>query len=395
VNSLRIHLAEGVPAPLWLGRRATRDSAQAYYRADLPAALVDGRSEDGIGLGGASTVVVDGLVAPLDQVRGQTLRGLGNPTVFRYSGVWGMGLDQVIGSINAAGGNAWLEIDDDLVHFLPADHLATLWRAGLAYTGLPLDRVDWHAIRAAEIAVFAGVARAARGVVVSTPTLATAVRSLNSRVVVGPNVVNPAHFPHRAPRVVEPGGTVRIGYTATGEHARDLALILPALWAIAHQRPIELHLWGWHPLIYTVPTSETHRPGRFHLEGWPIPYLFHGKSSFFDFHQQIGILDIAIAPLEDTLFNAARSPTKWLESALHQTPMVVQDAPPYAALQDEVVVLKARSVEAFYRQILRLVDDAALRWRIGQAAREEVLRNHGPEAGRRAWLAALTKARAG
>ncbi|HVA88474.1 MAG TPA: glycosyltransferase, partial [Chloroflexota bacterium] len=66
---------------------------------------------------------------------------------------------------------------------------------------------------------------------------------------------------------------------------------------------------------------------------------------------------------------------------------------PYDCVQHGRTGFKATTPAEFTQYVRLLVEDAALRRRIGQAAREEVVRNHGPEAGRRAWLAALEKAR--
>ncbi len=355
-NTLRLRLAASTAKPLWLGGL---DGAQAYYRARLPAALVGGLAQDRLHVAGGPAVslaVADGL-APLSSLRGKTLLGLGNPTVFRYSGTPPMGLDQLISSINAAGGNAWLECDDDYLN-MP-----------LANDAIPLVQQDWLAVRAAYIVCFTRAAHAARGVIVTTPTLAASIKVVNANVHIGPNVVNPADFPGVLPR---PDGPLRVGYVGSIEHAPDLALVLPVLQTIACQRPVELHLWGLHL-------------GLFHIEGSPGPFHCHGTLDFAGLHRAIAALDIALAPLETTSFNAARSATKWLEHSLHGTPMVVTDMAPYANLRGEAVVLKARSVEEFHRQLLRLIDDAALRQRIGQAARAAVVRHHGVEAGRRAW----------
>ena len=75
--------------------------------------------------------------------------------------------------------------------------------------------------------------------------------------------------------------------------------------------------------------------------------------------------------------------------------MVVADLEPYAAVDDGVTGLKARTVDEWGVCLQRLIDDAELRTRIGVAARAEVLRNHSIEAltpAWRAWVAAATAA---
>ena len=107
------------------------------------------------------------------------------------------------------------------------------------------------------------------------------------------------------------------------------------------------------------------------------------------------MLDVAVAPLApaDPL-NRCRSATKWMEHGLHGTAMVVQDLEPYACVEDGVTGLKAVTEEEWVEQVMRLVGDAALRRRIGEAASEAVLAEHTLEARRALWEALVAEARA-
>ncbi len=126
-----------------------------------------------------------------------------------------------------------------------------------------------------------------------------------------------------------------------------------------------------------------------------VSYHYHPQvEEFLRYHQAIGILDIAVAPLAPTAFNRCRSGSKWLEHSLHETAMVVSDLEPYAAVQDGVTALKAQpTLAAWHACLKRLITDAELRRRIGAAARAEVLRMHTVEAWRPAWCAWLEATR--
>ena len=65
---------------------------------------------------------------------------------------------------------------------------------------------------------------------------------------------------------------------------------------------------------------------------------------------------------------------------------------PYWQAEEEITCLKAETPEEWTEQVLRLVNDAKLRRRIGEAARAEVLAKHTLEARRPLWEALVTEA---
>ncbi len=91
--------------------------------------------------------------------------------------------------------------------------------------------------------------------------------------------------------------------------------------------------------------------------------------------------DINIAPLEASVFNDAKSNIKYLESAVLGIPSVCSPTEEYLyTVEHEKNGFLATTPEEWEEQILRLVDDRALRSRVGEAARQHALAHFTPEA---------------
>lgn len=366
-----------LPYPVWI---ADCGPGGPYYRADVPAALTGGKSTDSLsvalpGRGTPSSERADDVLALLPRIREISLVYTGSPMIFCPAHLNTERLSGLMRSIIAAGGDAWMESDDDILSLPLATYRQIILDrdpgAVNAPDGTPQPEVAWRTAQATAQLYYARVAAAASGIIVSTPRLAEVLRPYNAQIRVLPNLINPDHFV----RVQRPAdGTVRLGYGGTVSHnGADLAVAWPALAACARLPRVELHFWGLHPR-----SSESQEAGPYEHEG--VRYHYHAGLPFFAYHQAIGMLDVAVAPLADIPFNEAKSPCKWLEHSLHETPMVLSDLEPYRCVQDGVTGLKARSADEFAVQLRRLVEDGELRTRIGQAARAEVLRRHTPQA---------------
>ncbi len=91
--------------------------------------------------------------------------------------------------------------------------------------------------------------------------------------------------------------------------------------------------------------------------------------------------DLTIAPLEATLFNDAKSNIKFLEAAILDVPAVCSPRDAFTQiLKDGHNGLLAEGADAWRDAVLTLCRDATLRLRLGQQAREDVLRRYRPEA---------------
>lgn len=117
-----------------------------------------------------------------------------------------------------------------------------------------------------------------------------------------------------------PGGSLVFGYMASGSHAADLELALPAI----------------------VDALERHPAATFEMFGsLPVPPAldrFHGRirhrspvrdyDGFLQSLQRLG-WDFGIAPLRDTPFNAVKTDTKWVEYTAAGIPVLASDREVY------------------------------------------------------------------
>ena len=257
------------------------------------------------------------------------------------------------------------------------EKISALW------AGTPADDVD--ADSAKHAALCAETLRGAWRLIASTDALAEVMvdAAPNADIRVAPNAIDPADFP-RTPKPND--GIVRIGYAATPLHLTDAPLVLSTLKACAGLPNTEVWFFGWHPNWSYDLCAE--RPKVLEFEGMPY---HHGGwiDGIQQFHQKSGVLDIALAPLQDTAYTRCKSPQKWFEAAANATAMVVSDSPVYACAKHGVTGFKARDGEDFYEYATQLCRDAELRKRIGGAAHDYVMAHHTTTDCAEQWRAAV------
>ena len=164
-------------------------------------------------------------------------------------------------------------------------------------------------------------------------------------------------------------GPLRVGFlSGTDTHDRDWQEVEPAVVALLDARPdVELWLGG--------PVTPTAALGAFGRRVRRLPLLPWG-----DLPGVLRDLDVNLAPLEPTSrFNQAKSAIKWLEAALTATPTVATPTEPFReAIRDGHNGLLATTTEEWTRALLALVDDEALRQRLGRRARRDALLEWSP-----------------
>ena len=145
--------------------------------------------------------------------------------------------------------------------------------------------------------------------------------------------------------------------SGTKTHDVDFAAAAPALVRLMSERP-EIHLRI---------VGELALPPEIDAFGARVE-RFEAK----DYRTWLALLseaDIALAPLEDTVFNDAKSNIKFLEAAVLGIPSVSSPrANSRAAIVDGETGLLAEEWPAWFDALDRLADDAGLRRRIGEAA---------------------------
>jgi glycosyltransferase involved in cell wall biosynthesis len=91
--------------------------------------------------------------------------------------------------------------------------------------------------------------------------------------------------------------------------------------------------------------------------------------------------DIAVAPLEPTIFNDAKSNIKFLEAAILGLPSVCSPRAHFTdVIHDGENGMLAEGDDAWFAALARLADDAGLRARMGAAALRTALERYAPEA---------------
>ena len=157
-----------------------------------------------------------------------------------------------------------------------------------------------------------------------------------------------------------------IGYLSGSiTHNPDLELVKPALVKILDEFPqVKLCIMGHLDLPEELRRFENRVIRKPFMDWRGLPEVIAG-------------LDINLAPIEETLFNAAKSENKWTEAALCK---VVTAASDFGAFQDvikdgETGVL-CKNGEEWYQKLKNLVVDADLRRKIGEKAYAKAMKEY-------------------
>ncbi|MBI3448239.1 MAG: glycosyltransferase family 4 protein [Acidobacteria bacterium] len=197
--------------------------------------------------------------------------------------------------------------------------------------------------------------RSCDALTVSTPPLARAYGDFNRSVAVLPNSIDldawrPAPAAHRG---------IRVGWVGSTTHRKDLEIVKPALLKLLRRFPdVTLVMMGYD--------------GDFQKAGIPLEY--HPFVPIDEYPSKLASLsiDIALAPLSPHRFNTYKSNIKFLEYSALAVPCVASPVEPYLTIRDGETGFLAGSEAEWIEKIGALVEDAALRRRIGEAAREFV-----------------------
>ncbi len=164
----------------------------------------------------------------------------------------------------------------------------------------------------------------ADAVTTPSPVLAQELRRYNSRVYVLPNFLDDRiwRLPPPAPPT-QAAGRLVVGYMGGGSHTPDLEAAAPALQTFldsmaAANQAVTLRFWGARPPGLLLERPEVER----------TPLALYDYPRFAEYFQAQKV-DIFIAPLEDNLFNACKSPIKFLEYSAMGVPGVYSRVAPY------------------------------------------------------------------
>lgn len=198
-------------------------------------------------------------------------------------------------------------------------------------------------------------------VTVATPALGEYFAPHARRVHVLPNYLASRTRPDPLRSARNQDGPIEIGFAGNAGHRGDLALVAPALRRILDRRPeVRLTFFGGVPEGFSLGDRVRIVP-----PDWGYD-LFPQRLASLGF-------DIGLAPLLDNPFNRCVSPLKYLEYGVLGIAGVFSRVPAFDAVRDgETGLLCDSSAESWEQAIERLCADAALRRRIGDAARADV-----------------------
>lgn len=212
------------------------------------------------------------------------------------------------------------------------------------------------------------------GAIASTPALADAMRAAGvSDVMVIENGLDDETLGMVAAirnRPLRRDGHILVTYgSGSRAHDADFACAAPALAELLRSRPqVRLRLLGE---VAVPPVLQAFASRLERLDS--VPYRAY--------LELLGESDIAIAPLEGTVFNDAKSNIKYLEASVLEVPSVCSPRAAFrSTIDDGSDGFLADSTADWLDRLLRLVDDGALRKRMGRTARQSVLERYSPDA---------------
>lgn len=213
----------------------------------------------------------------------------------------------------------------------------------------------------------------ADGTIASTPVLAELMSAASGRPsVVVPNALDAETLAHAESALAErasrdPSRVVIVYGSGTKTHDADMAVAAPAL----------LRLLADDPRVHLLIVGElTLEPG---FAAFADRVARAPFTNFRNYLATLASADISIAPLEDTIFNDAKSNIKLLEAAMLRLPSVCSPAREFrGAVEHGVDGFLARDTDEWYAALRALVDDPARRTAMGNAAHARLRASYDP-----------------
>jgi glycosyltransferase involved in cell wall biosynthesis len=192
---------------------------------------------------------------------------------------------------------------------------------------------------------------------------------------------------------------VRIGWFGSQGHYEDLVMVAPAIKRVLEKYPKTKFVYcgyggmssdrlvteiGWGEDVFKeIPRERREFVIGVPYDNWPT------KHKLLDF-------DIGISPLIRDYFNQCKTYTKWLEySAIGvpgiYSPTVYTEESNFAPVKHGKTGFIADTIDDWVKYLSRLVEDEALRKKMGQEAREEILTNYDLDNHWQKWIEVYEK----
>lgn len=156
---------------------------------------------------------------------------------------------------------------------------------------------------------------------------------------------------------------IYMGYfSGSISHNDDFNMIVPALARVFERHPnVFLKVVG----ILDIPES---------LKKYTDRVIAEPFTDWTNLPKLIASVDINLAPLENSIFNEAKSENKWIEAALVQVPTIASNVGAFQRMiEHKVTGILCDSVEDWSNYLEELITNRDLRVKIGKAAYEKVL----------------------
>jgi glycosyltransferase involved in cell wall biosynthesis len=341
-----------IPRTLFVG---TGRSAVCWYRIALPAMQL---GADWCGVQGAppELAFVTGGRRPVTSVE-----AFADYDVVVLQQPRGAAWVTLIRRLQAGGTAVLFEIDDDI---------ASVRKAADHDNRSRIDR-DW--VRATELAM-----RACDGVICSTDFLARRYGALNGRTFVCRNGLDLKRYDLTRGA----GAQVTLGWAGATGHQRAFDSWQPALRELMRDRP-QTRFMSIGQRFADALAPEFGESRCVSIPFGPLE----------TYPAAIANLDIALAPAGNSNFFRAKSDLRWLEAAALGIPAIA-DPVVYPGIEHGVTGFHAANPAAAGELMRTLVDDRALRERVGAAARETVRATRSIAVAAGQWRATLCEAAA-
>jgi glycosyltransferase involved in cell wall biosynthesis len=224
---------------------------------------------------------------------------------------------------------------------------------------------------------FEEVMRRASAMMVTTFELRNYALEFNQSVAVIPNAIKPSLFPQvRADKSNE----IRMLWAGGSSHYADLAEVSDALTELMNVYPqLNFYFIGvpFEGIAKRMPQDRVHK------FPWIEPHGHGYRLACMD-------ADIGLCPLQDTVFNRAKSSVKYYEYSAVRMATVARNIPPYSDdIRHDYSGMLYDTPSELYKQVSELIDNPVKRLQIAENAYKYVTKERHIDEITRDWVSYL------
>jgi len=267
-------------------------------------------------------------------------------------------------------GREWL----DLVNRLRANGVIVLYEIDDYLHGVPKQKTHDSARAYTKKLLHAHelVMRACDGIICSTNYIARRYARWNRHVYILRNGLDVDRYQLTRPE----RSTINVGWCGATGHIAALLPWLNAIVPVLKERQDTTMVFVGQPQLAGPVAQLLGRPDR----AIGVPFC-----AIEAYPAAMCLMDIALAPAQNTAWYRAKSDLRWLEASALKIP-VVADSVVYDEIEDGVTGLLAETPTQAAEHVRTLCEDSELRERIGSAAREHLYRERTISALAPNWL---------